>query len=129
MNVLGRHVPTNETICAQADFFEPDLYTRVTGIDFSQVQVRTFSMNVSQPWPVVPGEGVTDAQVVSGRVYWSEIPGAPGYYSVRFRPNAAGYWRLVIDYPTGQQIVGLEFDVTPRPATASGLQSSTVKGC
>ena len=126
---LGRQVPTNETVCAQADFFQPDLYTRITGIPFSQVTVQVFWQNAAQPWPVVTGEGVTDAQVVSGRVYWNEIPGAPGFYSLRFRPNAAGYWRLVTDYPTGQQVVAQEFDVTPRQAAASGLQSSTVKGC
>ena len=129
MIALARQVPTNETVCAQADFFQLDQYTRVTGIVASQVTVRVFWQNAVQPWLVVTGTGITDAQVVSGKVYFHEIAGAPGFYSVRFRPNAAGYWRLVIDYPTGQQIVVQEFDVTPRPATATGLQGSTVKGC
>jgi hypothetical protein len=125
----ARQVPTNETVLSQVDFFQPDGYTRVAGIGFAQVVVQTFWQNVPQPWSVVTGAGVTDAQVVAGRIYWNEVPGASGYYSVRFRPNAAGYWRLSVGYPAGLQVVAQDFDVAPRLTTSTGLQSSTVKGC
>ena len=84
-----------------------------------------FYNNVAQVWTLVDGTGVTDTQVASGKIYWNEIPGSPGYYNVRFVPNAVGYWRLLITYPAGTQIAAQDYDVTdqtvPGPA---GLSSN-----
>jgi hypothetical protein len=67
-------------------------------------------------------------QVASGKVYWQEVSGSPGIYNVRFRPNAIGYWRLLITYPVGTQISGQDYDVTPLPPTVdTGLKASFVK--
>ena len=47
---------------------------------------------------------------------------------VRFRPNAIGYWRLLINYAVGTQISAQDYDVTPLPPTVdTGLKASFVK--
>lgn len=130
--IRGRIVRNNETILDQADFFLSDGFTRVTGITISQISMRLFYVGLPQPWVLANGLGVTDTQVAAGRVYWNEIPGAPGYYNVRFIPNAVGYWRLLITYPAGTQISAQDYDVIdPQSAIETGLKTSFNKpgGC
>jgi hypothetical protein len=127
----GRVVYNNQTILDQADFFMSDGFTRVTSLSIVQVSASLFYLNQPQPWVLTSGLGVTNAQIAAGKVYWNEIPGAPGYYNVRFIPNAIGYWRLLITYPAGTQIAAQDYDVidTP-PGTETGLKASFNKpGC
>ena len=124
----GRLVFANEVVLDQCDFFQLDGFTRVTGLTPGNLVCQTFLQNLLQPWSLVNGAGVTDAQVASGKVYWVEVPGSPGIYNVRFRPNAIGYWRLLITYPVGTQISAQDYDVTPIPPSIDqGLKSSFVK--
>jgi hypothetical protein len=88
----GRVAQANQVVLDQVDFFSSDSFTRVTGLIPSLLISQLFYNNTAQPWPLVSGVGVTDAQVVSGRVYINEVAGNPGFYNVRFRPNALGYW-------------------------------------
>ena len=127
----GRLVRNNEVVLDQADFFQSDGFTRVTGLTVAQLQCVIFFNNSAQPWVFQSGLNVTDAQIASGKVYWLEVPGSPGYYNVRFRPNAVGYWRLLITYTAGEQILAQDYDVTGAPASVDvGLQTSFVKpGC
>ena len=124
----GRLIHANEVVLDQCDFFQLDGFTRVTGLTPSSLVGQLFFQNAPQPWPLVLGVGVSDAQVASGKVYWQEVPGNPGIYSVRFRPNAIGYWRLLINYAVGTQISAQDYDVTPLPPTVdTGLKASFVK--
>lgn len=124
----GRVVQANQVVLDQVDFFQGDNYTRATGLIPSSLVSQIFFNNLLQPWTLVSGLGVTDAQVVSGRVYFDEIPGNPGFYNVRFRPNAQGYWRNILTYPAGQQITAQDFDVvTGAPAMEQGLNASFIK--
>lgn len=126
----GRQVYANQVVLDQADFFQPDGFTRVTGLNATLVSHQLFFDNQSQPWTLVNGSSVPDSQVVSGKVYFHEIPGQPGCYSVRFRPHAIGYWRLLVTYAPGQQITAQDYDVIASPvAGESGLKASTVKPC
>lgn len=129
MNTLqNRLVYANQVILSQADFFQPDNFTRVTGLTVAQLQLVVFHNNVAQPWSFVSGVGTTDVQVASGMVYWSEIPTNLGFYSVRWRPHALGYWRLVFTYTAGQQILSQDYDVVLGGATYdSGLRESFIK--
>lgn len=130
MTTRGRLVQINQTIIDQADFFEPDGFTRVQGLVVADLIGEIFFNNVSQPWPLVDGSSISDAAVVSGKVYWNEVPGSPGFYNVRFRPNAIGYWRNIISYPAGTQIMGQDFDVVSQvPQAETGLRASFVKPC
>jgi hypothetical protein len=124
----GRLIYANQVVYDQADFFQVDGFTRVTGLTIGQLQMQLFFNNAAQPWQFVVGTGVTEAQVSSGKVYWVEVPGSPGIYNVRWRPNALGYWRLLITYPAGQQIMAQDYDIVPGGASASsGLSESFVK--
>lgn len=106
-----RLVGNNQTIIDQADFYESDGFTRILGLPVSALTLRVFFQNEIQPWPLSSGVGIPDTQVAAGRIYWSEIAGSPGFYSVRWRPNAVGFWRVVVSYPSGSQSVSLEYDV------------------
>lgn len=127
----GRLVRNNEVVLDQADYFGPDGFTRVTGLTVADLTYAIFFNNTLLPWVFVTGAGVTDAQVASGKVYFIEVPGSPGYYNVRFRPNAVGYWRLLLTYTAGEQIMAQDYDVSGAPANMDiGLQSSFIKpGC
>lgn len=127
MIVYGRLIPINRVVVDQADIFAPDDYTRITGLTVGDISHVLFYNNDAQPWVLTAGETVTDAQVAAGKVYFNEITGQPGFYSVRFRPNAVGFWRLVLDYPAGPRTLGLGFDVVAEPpVVASGLKASFV---
>lgn len=108
---MSRLTPNNLVVFDQADFFEGNGFTRLTGLVVGQLGSGLFFNNVLQPWPLVSGSLVTDALAVSAKVYWTEIPSAPGYYSVRFRPNGVGYWRLVLTYAAGTQTLIFDHDV------------------
>jgi hypothetical protein len=105
----GRLVFTNQVVYDQADFFQVDGFTRVSGLLPVQMSCTLYFNNSIQPWVLVPGTGVPDLNVSAGRIYWQEIPG--GAYGIRFRPNAIGYWRIVVVYPAGFQIVAQDYDV------------------
>lgn len=121
----GRLVQINQVILDQADFFEVDGYTRVTGLTPADLVCKVYFNNVLQSWAFVDGSSTTDAQTRAGSVYWCEVPNSPGIYSVRFRPNVVGYWRLLISYPVGIQTIAQDFDIVPQyPLTDSGLLAS-----
>jgi hypothetical protein len=105
----GRLVYSNQVVYDQADYFQSDGFTRVTGLVPAQVVSQIYYNNDLLPWSLVSGVSVADSQVVSGRVYFQAISGGP--YSVRFRPNAVGFWRLLLTYPVGTQILAQSFDV------------------
>lgn len=124
----GRIVQANQVVLDQVDFFETDGFTCVAGLIPAQLVSEIFFQNVRQPWPLLDGSSVTDAQVAAGTVYFHEIPGQPGFYNVRFRPNAVGYWRNLLTYTAGQQISAQDFDVVRGGADLeSGLKSSFIK--
>lgn len=128
MTTHGRIIPINQAVLGQADFFQSNGFTRIVGLTPAQLLGQLFYNNAVQPWPLISGTGIADAQVASGRVYFNEVPGSPGFYNVRFRPNALGYWRLLLTYTTGTQTVGQDYDVVQNaPAVAQGLNASFIK--
>ncbi len=124
-----RLIQTNQVIVDQADFFEVDVFTRVTALVPGDLVMSLFYNNEKQAWALLDGATVTDGEVRSGSVYWHEISGSPGFYSVRFRPNVAGYWRLVLAYTAGSQIVALGYDVGQFSLAESGLRTSFTGSC
>jgi len=126
----GRLVQINQVVLDQADFFQSDGFTRVTGLTPANLTSQIFRLNVLQPWPLLDGASVSDAQVVSGKIYWTEVTGSPGIYNVRWRPNALGYWRLLISYAAGTQIMGQDYDIVSQvPLAESGLRASFTRPC
>ena len=127
MVVYGRLIPINRVVIDQADIFAPDDFTRVVDLVVADLTATLFYNNVAQPWVFLTGVTVTDAQVAAGNIYFNQIIGQPGFYSVRFRPNAVGFWRLALSYTAGTRALALGFDVVPEiPMVASGLKASFV---
>lgn len=129
----GRLVAPSQVVYDQADLFHADGFTRVAGLTIANVAVQVYLNNVLQGWILTDGSTVTDAQIVSGRVYFSPITGGP--YSLRWRPNGIGYWRIILTYPAGSQVLAQDYDVanstTSSTSTAAssgpGLQTSFIK--
>ncbi len=123
----GRLVQANQVVLDQVDFFQSDGFTRVTGLIPSSLISQLFYNNTLQPWLLLSGIGVVDTQIASGRIYFNEITGSPGFYSVRFRPNALGFWRNLLTYTAGQQISAQDFDVVQgAPAVGSDIHASFI---
>jgi hypothetical protein len=128
MSIRGRTVQSNQVVQDQVDFFQPDGFTRVVGLSPGNLVSQIFYSNIQQPWPLVSGIGVPDAQISAGYVYFNETVNAPGFYSVRFRPNSIGYWRNLLTYPVGLQITAQDFDVVQNASLSeSGLHASFMK--
>lgn len=119
----GRQIAPNQVVYDQADFFNQDGFTRVNILQPADMQLEVYHDNVLLPWTLVDGVGVTDAQIASGKVYVMHIPSGP--YSVRWRPNSIGYWRILLTYPAGQQIVAQDFDVGGASSGGGGSSSSS----
>lgn len=110
----------------QVDLFQGDFFTRVTGLTTSNISVAMFYNNTVLPWTLVTGSGVADEQVVSGFLYFNELA-VSGYYGLRFKPNATGLWRIVVNYTAGVQTVALDYDVMQPYEAMGGLKASLIK--
>lgn len=123
---MGRNVSSGSLARAQADFFQIS-GQRVVGVVWSTVAAHVFINNAALPWPVADGSSVQDTSISGGKVYFSEIPGSPGFYSVRFFPDRVGYWRIVLRSDSLNAEVVLEFDVAAPTPSAGGLNATFVK--
>lgn len=126
MNLRWRLIPTNQPALDLADIFQVDGYTRITGLSASNVAIAVFCNNVPQPWTTLNGAGLTDAQLLAGHVYWHEVGAGTGYYSVRWRPNGVGFWRVLITYAAVPQVTALDYDVVAFSPESQGLKVSFV---
>lgn len=123
----GRLVFNNLVVYDQVEFFQLDGFTRVTGLIPSQLILEVYHDNTVLSWPLLPGVGVLDPQITSGQVYFDVL--STGSYGIRWRPNATGYWRLMLSYAAGYQILAQDYDVnagTGVSAPGGGLKVSFV---
>lgn len=125
----GRLVRVNQTVIDQADYFQANGYDRVAGLTTADVELQIFYNNLLQPWILTEGVTVSDNQIAAGRVYFHEITGTSGNYSIRFRPNNPGYWRVILSYPVGQQILAQDYDVTAEPLTIKQGMTASFTNC
>lgn len=123
----ARTVSANRMILDQVDLFLGDGITRAQDVVVGDLQLRVFRNSSQQDWTLVTGVGVTDVQVTSGKVYWTEL--SAGFYNVRFYPNAIGLWRVLVTYPTHNQAVSLSYDVVPKSSIVGsiGIRTSFFK--
>lgn len=109
----SRLVSSNQVVFDQADFYQADLYTKVSGLTPSDVSLTLTFNNVALNWPLISGTGILDNQVAAGSVYWNALPS--NSYGLRFFPNAVGAWALELGYGTGApaQRIKLFYDILP----------------
>lgn len=123
----SRLVQINRLAFEQVDIFQSDFFTRIPGLVPSDVSLTLTYNNEVVAWPLVSGVAVTNGEVSSGRVYWSEL--ANNAYGLRFYPNALGLWVVEVAYAaTPQQITVVGFDVVNLPLSYSD-QSIRVGFC
>lgn len=118
---MGRLVPAGQLIRDQLDFYMPaGSVNRLTGVVYGSLSLNIFSDNGLLAWPLADGTNVADFSVSAGTVYFNQIAGSPGFYSIRFFPDRIGFWRLVFQNQTlGEEIIR-SYDVTSaRPGMAS----------
>jgi hypothetical protein len=125
---MGRIISAGSLARAQADFFFPTgSSNRITNILYSSIQSKLFFNNSILPWQLVDGTSVLDSSISAGKIYFNEISGNLGYYSVRFFPDKIGFWRLILKNISSDPEVVLEFDTTSPQAPSGGLNASFTK--
>lgn len=128
---MGRIIPAGSIARDQLDFYSPPgSFVRLTGISPAELQTSIFVNNSPLNWLVVDGSSVPDSSVVAGRIYFNEINGSPGFYSIRFFPDKVGFWRFVAYHPSGNE-QRREFDAVPagtfNPFAHAGLTATFSK--
>lgn len=127
---MGRIVSAGSLVRDQLDVYNPpDSFTRSTGTQPTGISVKLFVNNAPVSWPVQDGSGVADSSIGAGTVYFNEIPGSPGFYSIRFFTDRPGFWRLVILIAATSAESVKEYDVIPaqQGSTSGGLNATFVR--
>jgi hypothetical protein len=109
---MGRLVSSGSIIRDQIDIYTPaGGIIRKTGEVYSQLTLNVFVDNGLLAWPLADGTLIADSSVAAGTIYFNEIAGSPGYYSVRFFPDRIGFWRLIFrEMALGEEMI-LSYDV------------------
>jgi hypothetical protein len=97
---------------------------REHNISITNLGLVAFVNNELLDWPLVDGTNISDSSIASGSVYFNQINGSLGYYSIRFFPDVPGFWRLIIsNYVYANEIIK-EYEVIPQFPQSSGLNAS-----
>ncbi len=127
---MERSIPSGSLIYDQLGFFNPiGSFNRISGLTNSDVSLVLFFNNTVLSWDLLNGTSVQDSSISSGSVYFNEITGNLGYYSVRFFPNRTGNWKLSfkINSPIVYESI-LSYDIIPQNnVVSSGLNASFSK--
>lgn len=117
----------NMLVYEQIDLFMLDGITRAQGVPLTALTSKLFYGSEGEPWVLVSGTGVPDEQVVPGYLYWDEFE--TGYYSIRFKPNVVGIWRLILLCAALNTGVSVTYSVEPVAYPMNtGLQVSFIRG-
>jgi hypothetical protein len=123
---MSRLLSANSIVYDQTDILDGS--DRIAGVTVSDLSLVCFRNNMPQSWVLVDGTNISASNISSGSIYFNEIYGCPGFYSVRFLPNATGFWRLVLTYVDVPQSTVLEYDITANftENPSSGLIASFI---
>jgi hypothetical protein len=118
---MGRLVTSGQIVYDQIDFYIPaGSINRATGVIAASLSLNIFVDNCLLSWPLADGTNISNFQISAGTVYFNEIAGSSGYYSVRFFPDRIGFWRLIFQNATLSEEAIRSYDVIPaRPGPAS----------
>lgn len=123
---MSRSLPAASLIIDQLDLYNPPgSITRIAGVLAADLSVSVFSNNTIMSWPIQDGSLTPDSSISSGIVYFNEIVGQPGFYSIRFFPSRIGFWRLIFSIPSITAEIVKEFDISSQSSgPANGLNAS-----
>jgi hypothetical protein len=124
---MGRQVPAGCLVYDQIDLFMPaGSINRVVGESYTTLGLNTFVNNILVTWPLADGTFVADSSISAGTVYFNQITGSPGFYTVRFFPDRTGFWRLIFREATLGEEVILSYDVIHARSGPGELNASFV---
>jgi len=107
---MSRLVQVGSVLKAQLDLYvSPGSNVRAVGLSANNVAPVIFRNNIQLAWPVLDGTSVLDSAVGAGALYFNEIVGSPGYYSLRFFPDSTGFWRVINSFAGADQIIEIDF--------------------
>jgi len=119
-NKIIRQVPASNIVLSQLDFYTPNTINRMADIKSVDFIFKMFVNQTVLNWFLIDGTYIANSDISSGNVYFNEITGAVGYYSVRFFPDRVGFWRLIFNHVPSQSDLVLEFDVLPSSSFTPG---------
>ncbi len=124
---MGRQVAAGSIAYAQVDFYYPaGSIVRPSGITISNLGLALFLNNARQGWGLQDGTLVQDGSVSAGNIYFNEVVGSNGYYSVRLFPDRIGFWRVILTHPGFKIEQILEFDVLPAGSLSAPSQGGLI---
>lgn len=128
----SRIIPAGSIAYGQVDIYLPGPgFNRAVGLDASSAVLKAFINNAQLTWTLLNGVSIPDSSITSGSIYFNEILGSPGFYSVRFFPDRTGYWRVLLRFQSIPAEIPLEFQVAPaglfEPQSKGSLTASTTK--
>ena len=129
---MSRLVSAGTLIFDQVDIFLPNQPSiRVEGLTSATITITAFVNNAALTWPLQNGTGVADSAVSAGGIYFNEISGSPGHYSLRFFPDRVGYWKINVRSAANLVEIPREYEVAPaglfEPRAKGTLIASTSK--
>lgn len=115
--------PAYSIVYDQLDFYSPiGSINRLSGITVGQLTLNLFINNQLLTWPIIDGSLIYDSSISSGSVYFNEIIGSNGYYSIRLFTDRVGSWRLIFrNSGLGVEIIK-EYDVVPSDYMKSPIE-------
>lgn len=100
---------------------------RVLDVLVGDLSLNLFVNNVKYNWDILDGSSVLDSNISPGSIYFNEISGSPGFYSVRFYPDKTGYWYTSYVYSVNSLEIVRDYDLVPRNffgSSSSGIVAS-----
>lgn len=117
---MNRLLPSAKVVRDQIDIYSPsNTGNRLSNVMVGSLTVKVFFENQDQGWDLLDGTNIQDSSISSGHVYFNQISGADGYYSIRFFPDRVGFWRVVFYHSATQTDIPLGYDVVPSGAFSS----------
>lgn len=125
---MGRTLPSGSLVRDQLDFYSPPgSSSRLSGVNVNSASITAFFNNSILPWFFSDGSSVSDSSISSGCFWFNEIPGSPGFYSLRFFPDKVGFWRIVVYHSASGSEQIKEYDVVQSNQYVQGLSASFTK--
>jgi hypothetical protein len=127
---MSRLLAAGAVVYEQLDFYNPPT-VRAIGVVPANLTLILFLNNQLLSWPLEDGSAIADSSISAGSIYFNEISGSNGYYSVRFYPHQIGFWRMIIKHNALSQEIIKEFDIIAsgslKPTSSTGLNASFVQ--
>ncbi len=110
-----RIVQSGVVVFDQVDIVNPAWSNnRINGLTIESVDVTVFINNKRKYMQIVDGSTVLDQFITTNSIYFNEINGSPGYYSVRFFSDSVGFMRVILSVKPNASEHILSYDIVAK---------------